>query len=173
MTVLYKEITKEMEQEQIDEVDENMEESSSDSDEEDSMDSDKIEEEEDQKNESDIYLPGKPLKSGEELVVDKTAYRMLHHAQSGAPCLSFDIILDDLGNNREDYPLSIYLVAGTQAAKTHVNNLLVMKMKNLYGIKDDSDDESDDDELNGKSDMNTPVMSVAPIKHQGCVNRVR
>ncbi|XP_043525298.1 glutamate-rich WD repeat-containing protein 1 isoform X2 [Frieseomelitta varia] len=169
----YKEITKEMEHEQIDEMDENMEESSSDSDEEDSMGSDKIEENEDQKNESKIYLPGKPLKSGEELVVDKTAYRMLHHAQSGAPCLSFDIILDDLGNNREDYPLSIYLVAGTQAAKTHVNNLLVMKMKNLYDIKDDSDDDSDDDELNSEIDMNTPVMSVAPIKHQGCVNRVR
>ncbi|KOX81072.1 Glutamate-rich WD repeat-containing protein 1 [Melipona quadrifasciata] len=173
MTVLYKEITKEMEHDQIDEVDE--EESSSDNDEEDSVDSDKIEENEDQENESMIYLPGKPLKSGEELVVDKTAYQMLHYAQSGAPCLSFDIILDDLGNNREDYPLSIYLVAGTQAAKTHVNNLLVMKMKNLYGIKDDSDDESDDesDELNNEIDMNTPVMSVAPIKHQGCVNRVR
>ncbi|OAD51873.1 Glutamate-rich WD repeat-containing protein 1 [Eufriesea mexicana] len=162
-----------MEYESVDEINEDMQESNSESDEEDSMESNEAEEEnEDQNNESRIYLPGKPLKTGEELIVDKTAYRMLHHAQSGAPCLSFDIILDELGNNREDYPLSMYLVAGTQAAKTHVNNLLVMKMKNLYGIKNDSDDESDD-ELDDKNDTNTPVMTVAPIKHQGCVNRIR
>lgn len=168
MTIFYKEISKEMEYEQMSEVDEDMEESSSDSNEEDSIASDEVE-----NNKSKIYLPGKSLEYGEELIVDKTAYRMLHHAQSGAPCLSFDIILDDLGNNREDYPLNIYLVAGTQAAKTHVNNLLVMKMKNLCGIEDNSDDESDDDELHSESDTNIPILSVAPMKHQGCVNRVR
>lgn len=168
MTIFYKEISKEMEYEQMSEVDEDMEESSSDSNEEDSIASDEVE-----NNKSKIYLPGKSLECGEELIVDKTAYRMLHHAQSGAPCLSFDIILDDLGNNREDYPLNIYLVAGTQAAKTHVNNLLVMKMKNLCGIEDNSDDESDDDELHSDSDTNIPILSVAPMKHQGCVNRVR
>ncbi|CAK9820311.1 Glutamate-rich WD repeat-containing protein 1 [Anthophora quadrimaculata] len=174
MTIFYKEIPKEMECEPMNEVNEDVEENDNDSDNEESMESDEAEEKEDQDNESEVYLPGKPLKSGEELVVDKTAYRMLHHAQSGAPCLSFDVISDDLGNNREDYPLSMYLVAGTQAAKTHVNNLLVMKMKKLSGIKDDSDDESDDnDDDDDKDDTNTPIMSVAPIKHQGCVNRVR
>ncbi|CAK9820313.1 Glutamate-rich WD repeat-containing protein 1 [Anthophora quadrimaculata] len=171
---MLEEIPKEMECEPMNEVNEDVEENDNDSDNEESMESDEAEEKEDQDNESEVYLPGKPLKSGEELVVDKTAYRMLHHAQSGAPCLSFDVISDDLGNNREDYPLSMYLVAGTQAAKTHVNNLLVMKMKKLSGIKDDSDDESDDnDDDDDKDDTNTPIMSVAPIKHQGCVNRVR
>ncbi|XP_034182613.1 WD repeat-containing protein 1 l(2)09851 [Osmia lignaria lignaria] len=174
MTIFYKEIPKEMEDEPMDEINENMEESNSESEEEeDSMESEDTEGKENQNTESKVYLPGQPLKSGEELVVDKSAYRLLHHAQSGAPCLSFDIILDDLGNNRENYPLSMYLVAGTQAAKTHVNNLLVMKMKNLHATKDDSDDDSDDDELDSDDDTNTPVMSVAPIKHQGCINRVR
>lgn len=173
MTIFYKEIPKEMEDEPMDEINENMEGSNSESEEEDSMESEDIEEKENQNTESKVYLPGQPLKSGEELVVDKSAYRLLHHAQSGAPCLSFDIILDELGNNRENYPLSMYLVAGTQAAKTHVNNLLVMKMKNLHATKDDSDDDSDDDELDSDDDTNTPVMSVAPIKHQGCINRVR
>ncbi|XP_076639537.1 WD repeat-containing protein 1 l(2)09851 isoform X2 [Colletes latitarsis] len=163
-----------MEYEPVDEVvEEDMDESSSDSDEEDSVNNDETEEKEDQNNESKVYLPGKPFESWEELIVDKTAYRMLHHAQSGAPCLSFDIILDNQGNNREDYPLSMYLVAGTQAAKAHVNNLLVMKMKNLYGIKDDSEDESDDDDLDSEGNESTPIMTVAPIKHQGCVNRVK
>ncbi|XP_076756826.1 WD repeat-containing protein 1 l(2)09851 isoform X2 [Xylocopa sonorina] len=172
MTIFYKEIPKEMEDEPMDEVSVDMEGSSNDSDQEDTMESDEAEENEDEETESKVYLPGRPLKSGEELVVDKTAYRMLHHAQSGAPCLSFDVILDSLGNSRENYPLSMYLVAGTQAAKTHVNNLLVMRMKDLYGMKNDSEDESDDDDDN-EGDTDSPVMSVAPIKHQGCVNRVR
>ncbi|XP_015183580.1 PREDICTED: glutamate-rich WD repeat-containing protein 1 [Polistes dominula] len=122
--------------------------------------------------ESKVYLPGQPLDPGEELVVDKSTYRMLHHAQSGAPCLSFDVILDELGSDRETYPLSMYLIAGTQADKTHVNNLLVMKMSNLHGMKDiDSEDESSESE--DENDDKLPVMTVAPIKHQGCVNRIR
>lgn len=68
-----------------------------------------------------VYLPGKPLAEGEELVCDESAYVMLHQAHTGAPCLSFDIVLDDLGNNRDTYPMTAYIVAGTQAAKAHVN----------------------------------------------------
>jgi len=126
-----------------------------------------------EKAESKIYLPGQTMEDDEELVVDKSAYKLLHYAQSGAPCLSFDIIPDNLGNSRENYPLSMYIATGTQAAKTHVNNLLVMKMSNLYDNKqysEDSESESNDSE---DEDEETPVMSVAPIKHQGCVNRVR
>lgn len=127
-----------------------------------------------EKGASKVYLPGQALEEGEELVVDKSAYKLLHHAQSGAPCLSFDIIPDDLGNSRESYPLNMYILAGTQAAKAHVNNLLVMKMSNLHGIKqhsEDSERESSDSE--NDDEKHSPVMSVAPIKHQGCVNRVR
>lgn len=121
---------------------------------------------------SQVYLPGQALQEGEELTVDKSAYKLLHHAQSGAPCLSFDVIPDDLGNSRESYPLNMYIVAGTQAARTHVNNLLVMKMSNLHGNKqNDSESESSDSE--DEDDESKPVMSVAPIKHQGCINRVR
>ncbi|XP_063993368.1 glutamate-rich WD repeat-containing protein 1 [Diachasmimorpha longicaudata] len=124
----------------------------------------------------EVYLPGKSLEKGEELVVDMSAYRMLHQAQTGAPCLSFDIIRDDLGNGREEYPLSMYLVAGTQAARAHVNSLLVMKMTDLNKTKandhDDDEDEDDDDD-DDDDEKNSPKMSVASIKHQGCVNRVR
>lgn len=150
-----------------------VEDDSSDDGSEESMD----EESENTENQADaakpsVYLPGKSLEAGEELVVDNAAYRMLHHAQSGAPCLSFDIIPDNLGNSREEYPLSMYIVAGTQAPKTHVNNLLVMKMTNLNGTNDDSDVESldDSDDDNNSTD---PVLTVASIRHQGCINRVR
>jgi len=40
---------------------------------------------------------------------------MYHTAQTGAPCLSFDILRDSLGDGRVEYPLTAYLVAGTQA----------------------------------------------------------
>lgn len=70
---------------------------------------------------SQVYLPGKPLEDGEELVCDESAYVMLHQARTGAPCLSFDIVRDQLGDKRESFPMSCYVVAGTQAAKAHVN----------------------------------------------------
>lgn len=70
---------------------------------------------------SEVYLPGKPLDADEELVCDESAYVMLHQARTGAPCLSFDIVRDQLGDNRGTFPLSCYMVAGTQASKAHVN----------------------------------------------------
>lgn len=122
--------------------------------------------------ESKVYLPGQTLEQGEELVADKSAYRLLHQAQSGAPCLSFDILPDDLGNLRENYPLTMYIVAGTQAAQAHVNNVLVMKMSNLHGTKQHSE-ESDSESSDSEDEEDSPVMNVAPIRHQGCVNRIR
>lgn len=121
-----------------------------------------------------VYVPGGPLKEGEELVVDESAYRLLHQAQTGAPCLSFDVISDDLGNSREMYPLCMYMIAGTQAAKVHVNNLCIIKMYNLYNKQhpDDSEDETESSDSEYDDD-HKPLMSVASIKHQGCVNRVR
>lgn len=70
---------------------------------------------------SEVYLPGKPLDADEVLVCDESAYVMLHQARTGAPCLSFDIVRDQLGDSRESFPMSCYMVAGTQAAKAHVN----------------------------------------------------
>lgn len=160
-----------MEQEALDVYDESMDDDTSDDEEEtvDSMEAPAADE--DQKK---VYLPGQPLEDGEKLVVDKSAYKILHQAQTGAPCLSFDIIKDKLGDSRDNYPLTMYLLAGTQAASAHVNNLLVMKVSNLCGTEEDSDEESesdDDDDEEGSSKL--PSMSVASIKHQGCVNRTR
>lgn len=65
----------------------------------------------------------------EELICDESAYVMLHQAHTGAPCLSFDVIQDNLGENRESFPMTAYIVAGTQAAKAHVNRyIFVMKI---------------------------------------------
>ncbi|KAJ8949993.1 hypothetical protein NQ318_002403 [Aromia moschata] len=116
----------------------------------------------------DVYLPGQPLEEGEELMCDQTAYIMYHQAQTNAPCLSFDIIKDHLGDNRETFPLTAYIVAGTQAPQAHVNNIIVMKLSNLHKTNQQNDDESDEDE-----DNINPKMKGALIKHNGCVNRIR
>ncbi|KAK4872637.1 hypothetical protein RN001_014666 [Aquatica leii] len=116
-----------------------------------------------------VYLPGQPLKEGEELICDPTAYVMLHQLQTGSPCLSFDVIRDDLGDDRDSYPLTSYLVAGTQTTHSHANNVIVMKLSNLHRTnKEEDDDDSDEDE-----DAQYPIMAAALIKHQGGINRIR
>uniref|UniRef100_A0AAG5DHD7 Glutamate-rich WD repeat-containing protein 1 n=1 Tax=Anopheles atroparvus TaxID=41427 RepID=A0AAG5DHD7_ANOAO len=125
-----------------------------------------------------VYLPGQRIPHDEELVCDESAYIMLHQAQTGAPCLSFDVVQDPLGENREKFPLTAFVVAGTQADRTHVNSVIVMKMSNLTrtskGSKNDDDEsseESDDEDVG--DDADDPHMDCALIKHPGCVNRLR
>lgn len=105
--------------ESADQVEENMAEDGSDSDE--SASSDDENEAKEGDNAQEVYLPGKPLEAGEELVCDESAYVMLHQARTGAPCLSFDIISDNSGNIRDTFPMTGYIAAGTQAAKAHIN----------------------------------------------------
>lgn len=132
---------------------------------------DELEEETTSKDTQEVYLPGKPLEEDEELVCDQSAYVMLHQAQTGAPCLSFDIIKDNLGDDRETFPLSAYVVAGTQSQQVHVNNIIVMRLTNLHKTSknEENGEESDDDD---DEDVK-PKMAGALIKHQGCVNRIR
>lgn len=72
------------------------------------------------------YLPDQPLKEDEHLVCDQSAYVMLHQAQTGAPCLSFDIISDNLGNDRQEFPMTAYVVAGSQASSAHLNKYVMV-----------------------------------------------
>lgn len=152
---------------------ERMDESSSESE-------DDMEEEKDENAEGDdrpqTYLPSQPLKDDEQLVCDQSAYIMLHQAQTGAPCLSFDIIPDNLGNDRKEFPMTAYIVAGTQASSPHLNNVLVIKMCNLHQTSKSEDDEESsdsDEEDEAEDDEKKPEMTFSFIKHHGCVNRIR
>lgn len=129
------------------------------------------------------YIPNagdNDMVEGEELEYDESAYVMYHKAECGFPCLSFDIIQDDLGSGEaraNAYPLTVHLVAGTQAPKVHVNKLLVMKMSNLVKIKckkEDGEEEESDHEGDGDGDDGQePQLACAQIPHDGAVNRVR
>ncbi|XP_063235523.1 glutamate-rich WD repeat-containing protein 1 [Bacillus rossius redtenbacheri] len=124
-----------------------------------------------------VYLPGNHKNDGE-LECDHSAYIMLHEAQTGNPCLSFDIVRDNLGNSREEYPLTAYLVGGTQAESTHTNTLIAMKLYNMHktqkkSSEDGSDLDSDSDSDSEDDEDEKPLMSFALIKHPGCVNRIR
>ncbi|XP_050391502.1 glutamate-rich WD repeat-containing protein 1 isoform X1 [Patella vulgata] len=118
-----------------------------------------------------VYLPGKSMDEGEQLVCDESTYIMYHQAQTDAPCLSFDILHDHLGENREDFPHTCYVAAGSQTDKTYSNHVIVMKMSNLCKTQKEGSDDEDDDESDDDDEL--PELETAIIKHDGCVNRIR
>ena len=60
--------------------------------------------------------------------------------------MSFDVVTDALGYSREGFPMTCYIVGGTQAEKAQANCVIVMKLSNLCKTQknEDSDDDSSD-----------------------------
>lgn len=129
------------------------------------------------------FVPGKSnVEDDSEMVQDDSAYVMYHQAQTGSPCLSFDVIRDQLGDDRSKYPVTAYIVAGTQADRTHLNSVIVMRMSNLKKLKqateetEKEEDEDDSDSLidsDEEDDAELPELNTAMISHLGGVNRIR
>ena len=62
-------------------------------------------ENDEQKQNRQTWRPGiDRLPEGEELEYDPSAYVMYHSLKTEWPCLSFDIVKDNLGDNRQRFP---------------------------------------------------------------------
>jgi ribosome assembly protein RRB1 len=116
-----------------------------------------------------VYIPGDELEQGQTLEVDENAYILYQQCSLGPPCLSFDILEDQV---KSDFPLSVTCVAGTQAAKVTANNIILFRMSNLNCVRPRAEDEEDDD-ADDVPDSEKPVLKMAGIKHSGCVNRIK
>ena len=119
------------------------------------------------------FIPGRnKLEPGQVLTPDITTYDMLHNLTTPWPCLSFDIVRDQLGDNRKAYPATMYTVAGTQAdyKSANDNQLLVVKFSGLSKMdKGDDSDESDDDD----DEDSEPVLESKSIPLNSTTNRIR
>jgi ribosome assembly protein RRB1 len=104
---------------------------------------------------------------------DSSTYQTFHRMTLEWPCLSFDLVRDGLGEQRDRFPLTAYAVAGTQADPSQPaaqNSLLVLKMSQLNKTQHDSDDEADSD---SDEDDGDAVLEHRAVQHHGAVNRVK
>ena len=92
-----------------------------------------IEESEEPEPAPDVFVPGvHQLAEDEVLEPDESTYIMRHSMGVDWPCLSFDVLRDNLGDERQRYPATAYIVAGSQAPPGQKNNLSVFKMSSLH-----------------------------------------
>lgn len=92
-----------------------------------------IEESEEQPPPLQTFIPGThALAQDEILEPDESVYVMRHSMDVTWSCLSFDVLRDNLGDERQRYPATTYVVAGTQATRADQNELSVFKMSCLH-----------------------------------------
>lgn len=129
--------------------------------------------EQQEQDESTLYLPhrSRPLGPDEVLEADPTVYDMLHNVNMPWPCLTLDILPDHLGDERRNFPASLYVTTATQAQKKKDNELIVLKLSQLAKtlVKDDEEEEDeDDDDFDGE-----PVMESETLPLRDTTNRIR
>ncbi|KAM6498493.1 WD40-repeat-containing domain protein [Amanita muscaria] len=150
---------------------------------EDGMDVDQVlppvEESEEQAVAPKVYIPGSHVLAEDEVLeADDSVYIMRHSMNVRWPCLSFDVLRDNLGDERQRFPATAYIVAGTQADIAKNNEVLVYKMSSLHrtqkdGGKYNNDSEPDDDDEEDDNLDEDAILEFRSIPHFGGVNRVR
>jgi ribosome assembly protein RRB1 len=129
------------------------------------------------------YIPGvsRALTADEILEPDYSVYLALHQLSYTWPCLSFDVLRDDLGWERNKFPHTAWVVAGTQAAQDvgsagmgkPKDEVVVMKWGGLSRTRgEESDDEDEENEDADEYDEDAHLEFLS-IPHTGGVNRIR
>ena len=151
-----------------------------------------------------VWRPGvDALGEGEELDYDPSAYDCLHSFQLEWPCLrcarrsdgclstavlshrngvsrrprrpcSFDILRDELGESRIQFPHAMYMVAGSQADAPGNNALTVARLTQLSKMRNEDDDSEDSEDSDEEGDASRqPVLQSRSIAHHGCALHAR
>lgn len=122
----------------------------------------------------ELYLPhmSRPLGPDEVLEADPTVYEMLHNINMPWPCLTLDIIPDNLGSERRNYPQSLLMTTATQASRKKENELMVLSLAQLNKtlVKDDDEEEDDEDTEDNDSD---PIIENENIPLRDTTNRLK
>ncbi|KAF8273981.1 WD40-repeat-containing domain protein [Lactarius quietus] len=130
-----------------------------------------IEESDEKPRAPNVFIPGvHTLGKDEILEADDSVYIMRHTMNANWPCLSFDVLRDDEGDQRQRFPATAYIVAGSQADAAKKNELSVFKMTQLHRTQKDgeSDDEGDDDDDDDNLDEDA-VLDYRSVPHFGGV----
>lgn len=111
----------------------------------------------------------------EEIEITPEAYKLYFNLTTEWPCLSFDIINDNLGYNRRKFPHSLTAVIGTQADYDRNNKITVLRLNDLGRMKNDNEDSDDEGSEDSDSDDEDyePTLEHYSLKHDGGVNRLR
>ncbi|VEU22703.1 DEKNAAC103755 [Brettanomyces naardenensis] len=122
-----------------------------------------------------IYLPhrSRPLGPDEVLEPDPSVYEMLHRVNMPWPCMTLDILPDNLGSERRGYPATMYMATATQASKPRDNEMIVMKLSSLAKTLEKDDDDDDDDEDDEEDDTRGPILENETIPLKSTTNRLR
>jgi ribosome assembly protein RRB1 len=107
--------------------------------------------------------------SDDEFGATSKIYRQFFQMDFEWPCLSFDVIRDDLGASRLHFPHTAYFISATQSDPEDadaVDKLIVTKLSNLQCTKYD-------DDVEDGSTLVDPLVRCCGTGHPGPATRVR
>lgn len=119
---------------------------------------------------ADSSAPSVPTSRGPFLDYNQHAYRMLQGVRTKWPCLSIEAL--PLKCTRTEYPLTVYLVAGTQARRPQDNRLVVMKVSGIQPMEAAAERQRRVLDRIVLPDSGG-VVQLATLVHQGAINRLR
>lgn len=103
-----------------------------------------------------VFRPdlGDKLAPNQEYDFSNRAFDCFFRLKTEYPTLSFDIIRDNEGNGRTKYPITMYLVLGSEAPKANENHLCIVKVSNLLRTRHDGtgDESESEDDMFGAND---------------------